>query len=193
MINPKDRYFQYTAHAKANLIRAKNLLKKFDNEDDVSSLFYAALELRFGIEARLYTYIDAAYDLMGLDKTTIKDYIATKLLNRLIFVEPDACKPVLLQVTVEQTGESGMLAYTPVTPKLAKMHGQIGEILHFKFFRNNPRWYFKGKLKDNSKKTLLTYRRWLDDVINELEQATRGTLLNIPKFTQLVQDILEEK
>jgi hypothetical protein len=192
LINTDDLLYKYSAHSRAHLDRAKKLLEKFDNEDDVSSFFYAALELRFGIEARLYTYIEATYDLMGLDKNGIKDYVATKLLRRLISVDTDACKPVVLKVTEEQTGESVMLNYTPVTPKLAKMHGHLGEILHFKFFRNNSRWYFKGELRDSSQKTLLTYRRFLEDIINELDQATRGTLLCIPKFTQLVQDILEE-
>lgn len=192
MINPDNWLYQYNTHARAYLDRAKELLIKFDTEADVSSLFFASLELRFGIEARLYTYIDVTYDLMGLDKSNINDYVATKLLNRLVLVDPDACKPAALQITEEQTGDSSTLHYTPVTPRLAKMHGQLGEIFHFKFFRNNPRWYFKGALRDNSQKTLLTYRRWLDDVVSELDNATRGNLLNIPKFTQLVQDILEE-
>jgi hypothetical protein len=73
MIKPDDWLYQYPAHARAYLDRAKQLLINFDTESDVSSLFFAALELRFGIEARLYTYIDATYDLMGLYKSNIND------------------------------------------------------------------------------------------------------------------------
>lgn len=184
--------FQYPAHARAYLKRAQSLLEAFDTSNDVSSLFYAALELRFGIEARLYDYIDVTYKSLGLDANRINDYVASKLLKHLISVNPDADKQVQLHIISEQTGYCTSMHFTPVTPRLAKMHGQLGEILHFKFFRNNQYWYLKMKPNNESQKTLQNYRDLLGEVAVELETATSGNLLSHPMFTAMVQDVMKD-
>jgi len=192
MDNKEKIAFGYQAHSRAYLARAKEHLEKFDTEDDVASLFYAALDLRFSIEARLYQYMDATFKALNIDPKKSKKYTASKMLTQLLSADPDAGSPVSLRIVSEQTGSESSLHYTPVTNKLAKMHGMLGELLHFRFFRNNKRWYLRKELGGNPHKSLVNYRKWIDDVISELEQATRGNMLNNPRFTQLVERIIEE-
>jgi hypothetical protein len=50
--------FRFETSSGAFLERAEALLAKFDETDDAALLIYAALELRNGIEARLWEYIN---------------------------------------------------------------------------------------------------------------------------------------
>ena len=84
MRSRKDIMYEYPAHSRAFLSRAKQHLKAFDDNSNVSSLFYASLELRFGIESRLYEYIDATFKSQKKDSSKVKEYVASKLLKKLI-------------------------------------------------------------------------------------------------------------
>lgn len=79
MESPQHHIFKYPAHSHAFLTRARVALEAFDTEATVSNLFAAALEVRFGIEARLFEYIDAAIGRSPEKRRHIKDYSATKL------------------------------------------------------------------------------------------------------------------
>lgn len=175
--------FNFSSTSYDFLHRAEEELGKFDNGQH-GSIFYAALNLRFGIEARLYEYIRAAYRQNNND-AEIKEFVATKLLRKLIDIEPDWSNPCQIRFHVDGANNSGSLGFTPVTKKLAEMHGRLGEMLHYKFFENNPSWYIDIELKDGYR-NLRYYRQFLDDVRQELSYALSGSLLGHPKFTELV-------
>jgi hypothetical protein len=183
-------FYQYGAHSRAFLERAIRHLHEFDANGSVESFFYAALELRFGIEARVNEYLDATLKSLGAESTRIVEYAATKLLRKLSSIAPEAERATQLRVTSEQTGNSAAFEYTPVSPALARMHGQLGELLHFKFFRNNPYWYIRTAFSNGSERTLVDYRNLLRDVVAEMQYSTRGTLLTHPKFTEIVNELL---
>ena len=175
--------------ARSFLGRARQRLAEFDLGKR-EALFYAALDLRFGIEARLFTYIDAAPQAQGDRGTFSREYVASKLLAHLTRLAPDAARGSVLRVRHEGSGEVSGFVYTPVTPRLAKMHGQLGELLHAKFFRNNPAWCINREFDVDRPQTLLDYRSFLGEVVAELTEATRGTLLGNPVFTKLVEEVL---
>lgn len=84
------------------------------------------------------------------------------------------------------------MQFTPVSRELAKIHGRIGELLHFKFFINNEHWLIRASLGGSPHRSIMDYCPLLEDAVAELEQATAGTLLGHPQFTRLVEDILNE-
>ena len=72
----KPPFFVYDIPSASFAARAQAQLERFD-AGHPDSLFYAALELRTGIEARLHEYISAA------DPGRVKDYDAKKLMAKL--------------------------------------------------------------------------------------------------------------
>lgn len=182
--------FQFKAHARAFLDRAREHLAVFHSTADLGHFFYAALELRFGIEARVTDYLGAALKSLGRDATNLNEYVASKLLRRLAEIEPLYEAPEILRVTSEQTGKSSAFAYTPVTRELAGIHGRLGELLHYKFFLNNPHWYMKQPLGGEPNRSVADFVPLVEKGIAELARATSGTLLGHPRFTAIVQDVL---
>ena len=154
------------------LDRAKKQLRLFDS-GVVESLFYCALDLRFGIEARLFEYIEASSSTLKNPLKHSKDYVATKLLKILSETNPDCDKPATLVIGLSEQKTRGRLDYTPVTEKLASYHGKLGGMLHS---------------DRDGQKSLLDYRDFLDQVIGELEYATSGDLLAHPTFTKLMKE-----
>lgn len=185
-------FFVYQATSYGFLERALAHLERFDDEVDTPSLFYAALELRLGIEARLWEYLRPALKELGKEPTSVGEYAATKLLRRLVDLNPDAQNQTTFRVTDEQSGNSTVMEYTPVSRELASLHGRLGEILHFNFFIRNERWYLRRALESRGQRSLLDYRELLGRTVTELQKATAGTLLNNPRFTRFVNDVLEE-
>ena len=167
-------------------------LARFEREESVESFFYAALELRFGIEARLNEYLGPALKSIGKDSTSISEYVATKLLNSLISIDPNAGCPSTLRITGEQDGNSMVMQFTPVSRRLAAIHGQLGELLHFKFFINNENWVVRKPLGGNPHRSIADFLPLLKEGIAELQQATSGALLSNRHFTQLVQQVANE-
>jgi hypothetical protein len=131
--------YRYLAASHAFLERARDALRTFQQEDDVQSLFVGALMLRLGIEARLFEYIEAELpkESRREELMRISEYQATKLLARLIRMNPDASEETML-VLKPSFGEAFGWRYTPVTKSLASLHGQLGELLHFNYFKKNP-------------------------------------------------------
>lgn len=185
-------FFVYQATSYGFLERALAHLDRFDDQVDAASLFYAALELRLGIEARLWEYLKPALRELGKEPTVVGEYAATKLLRRLVDLNPDAETQTTFRITEEKSGDSTVMEYTPVSRELASLHGRLGEILHFNFFIKNDRWYFRRALESRGQRSLLDYRELLRRAVEELQKATAGTLLNNPRFTRFVNDALEE-
>ena len=180
--------FNYSIPAFNHLQRAKKQLQLFD-AGTVQSLFYCALDLRFGIEARLFEYIEASSSTLRNPLKLSKEYVATKLLKILLETNPEYDNPATLVIGLPGRKSVNRFDYTPVTKKLASYHGMLGEVLHFKFFKNNEKWFIKQRLSNRgSQKSLLDYRDFLAEVMSELEYATSGHLLTHPIFTKLIEE-----
>lgn len=185
-------FFAYEATSHGFLKRALAHLERFDEEDEASSLFYAAFELRMGIEARLWEYLKPALKELGKEPSEIGEYVATKLLRKLINLNPDAEIHTTFRIADEQDGARTVMEYTPVTHELASLHGRLGEILHFKFFTRNQHWFIRRALRPKGHRSLVDYRELVAHGLAELQKSTTGSLLSNPRFTRLVDDVLEE-
>jgi hypothetical protein len=185
-------FFRFPTGARAFLTRATEHLARFEHEDAVESFFYAALELRFGIEARLNEYLASALKSVGRDSKSINEYVATKLLKRLVAIDPNAGRATTLRISSESDGSSTVLQFTPVSPRLAAIHGQLGELLHYKFFINNEHWVVRKPLGGDPHRSVADFVPLLKEGIAELQSATSGLLLGNPSFTELVQKIVDE-
>jgi hypothetical protein len=161
---------------------------RFYNEGDVDGFFACALHLRFGIEARLHEYLDSTLKSLGQDPAKVGEYVASRLLKRLVEADPRAQFDGGVRITSEQSGKSSTLLFTPVSRELASIHGKLGGILHFSFFRR----YIQTTTRDEKFRTLLDYRNLLDQGISELTYATSGRLLSHPRFKEIVTNIIGE-
>lgn len=190
----KGPFYRVPIHARECLDQAVALLRRFDEADDVHALFYAALQLRLGIEHRLYDYVDAELRSLGREGELVRDYVATRLLRSLQQLDPDTADASLLTITNEQTGKSAApMAYTPVTMELARDHGRLGDLLHAKFFRSNPYWYTRKSLAGHGSRSLADCRAYLAEVVERLRYSTSGTLLTHFKVNELVVSLVEEE
>ena len=193
MTDNRELIIKHNIDSSSCLERAKKLLESFDN-GSIESLFYAALELRMGIEARLYAYIDASVSATKRPTKPIKEYSATKLLNTLSRIDPNSKEPLTMLFGLGKGSHSTRLEYTPVTRKIASDHGKLGEILHHAIFRNNKHWYIRKELSPQSQeKSLVDFRIWLGKVSDKLEEANRGLLLNHPEFLEFIEKLEEEQ
>jgi hypothetical protein len=185
-------FFRFNTGARSFLARSIAQLAVFERDESVEHFFYAALELRFGIEARLNEYLGPALKSIGKDNKSISEYVATKLLKRLISLDPNAGRASTLRITNEQSGHSTVMQFTPVSQRLAVIHGQLGELLHFKFFANNEHWLIRRPLGGNPHRSVADYLPLLKEGIAELQQATNGLLLANLRFTELVEQVAKE-
>lgn len=184
--------FQFQTHSRAFLSRAREHLARFEMDGQVQNFFYAALELRFGIEARLNEYIAPALKAIGKTPKDVPEYVATSLLTKLARIDPTSEQSATLRFTSEQTGDSSVAHYTPVSRRLAAIHGQLGELLHYKFFVKNEHCLLRKPLGGNPHRSIPDFVVLLNEGVAELERATSGTLLGNPKFTALVEEVLSE-
>jgi hypothetical protein len=191
-MNELNPFFQYQAHSRAFLARARENLACFERDGQAQHFFYAALELRFGIEARLNEYLAPALKTIGKTSKEVPEYVATRLLTKLVTIDPTSEQPATLRFTPELTGDSSVAHYTPVSRRLAAIHGQLGELLHYKFFVKNEHWLLRKPLGGNPHRSILDFVELLNEGVAELELATSGTLLGNPKFTALVEEVLSE-
>lgn len=191
-MNELNPFFQYQAHSRAFLARAREHLAHFEMDGQVQNFLYAALELRFGIEARLNEYLAPALDAIGKIHKDETEYVASRLLTKLAKIDPTSEQPATLRATSEQTGDSFVAHYTPVSRRLASIHGQLGELLHYKFFVKNEHWGWRKPFGRNPHRSIPDFVELLNEGVAELELATSGTLLENPKFTALVEEVLSE-
>jgi hypothetical protein len=145
MAQPNHPHFAYHIDALSCVERAKKQLQLFD-AGTPKSLFYAALELRRGIEARL---IKGIKDLLKANKRSekeIKRYSPESILRQLAKIDADALKPLTLTIGIPGGQTATVLQYTPITSELAKDWGRVSNLLHYMFFETNPGWYTKRRL-----------------------------------------------
>lgn len=187
-------FVRFHIGSRAFLERARGHLSAFRaSEDAAPSLFYAALELRFGIEARVTEYLQTAMKNLGRDASEVNDYVATKLLKRLTQIEPNYEQGGGLRITNEQNGHQTILEFTPVTRELARLHGKLGELLHYKFFLNNKHWQLKKPMGGQPHRSIGDFADMVDGGIAQLGEATRGLLLGHMRFTEIVSEVLGEE
>lgn len=191
-MNQPHPFLRFNTGARSFLARSIEHLAVFERDESVEHIFYAALELRFGIEARLNEYLAPALKSIGKDQKNISEYVASKLLKRLISIDPDAGRGSTLRITSEQSGHSTGMQFTPVSQRLAAIHGQLGELLHFKFFTNNEHWLMRKPLGGNPHRSIADYLPLLKEGIAELQQATSGLLLSNPRFTEIVEEVAKD-
>lgn len=184
--------FRFNTSPRAFLARARVHLSAFLVDDEVDRFFYAALELRFGIEARVTEYLKPALVSIGRDIKDVDDYVASRLLKRLAEINPDYEVGVTLRLTSQQSGNTTVLHYTPVTRELASIHGKLGELLHYKFFLNNEHWVYRVPIVGGPHRSLTDFIPLLEKGCEELELATAGLLLGHPRFTEVVEEVLNE-
>jgi hypothetical protein len=186
-------YYEYTASSNSFLERARELIARFDETQDPCFFFYCALELRMGIEARLFEYLEAAARSGENLPRFNTDYNAEKLLKKLGAVSKDALEPTVFTVTLEGDPSSASFEYTPVTPELARMHNRLGGFLHFNFFRQNPNWLYRFRLKDRGSMSLADHRDFLGTVTEELAKACRGDVLYASPIPSEIRKLLVEQ
>jgi len=156
----------YKIGSRDYLSRARERL----DENKPESLFYAALELRFGIEARLKKYLDANIELSKKKKNGWQIAVLGKNVEN-VFKQSN--KLVRFKIYDEhQKKELGELLYTPVSKKLIKDGEKIGKLLH-------SNRHFETQDLDWSSKT----KDFLEAVYRELELANKGTLLGPPLYS----------
>lgn len=149
----------YSVSARAYLTRARKCLA----EGTAAQLFYAAFELRCGVEARLQEYLhphDFVPDVRKLDwqvgklhKTTLETFQLGDRVARLI-IRRRKGGPILMT-----------LYYTPVTARLKQIAQVLGDYLH------------AGKYHAPADEYWEHYRALLEEGITLLSEATTGTLL----------------
>lgn len=187
-------FVRFHIGSRAFLERARSHMSAFRaNEDEAPRLFYAALELRFGIEARVSEYLQTAMKNLGRDAAEVNDYVATKLLRRLTQIEPNYEQAGGMRITNEQSGHQTVLEFTPVTRELARLHGKLGELLHYKFFLNNKHWQLQKPMGGQPHRSIGDFAEMVDEGVSLLAEATRGSLLGHVRFTEIVSDVLGEE
>ena len=191
MTQPNHPHFAYHIDAWSYVERAQKQLQLFD-AGNPESLFYAALELRIGIEARLIKGIN---DLLKANKRSekeIKRYSPESILKQLAKIDVDALKPLTLTISIPGSQMATVLQYTPVTPELAKDWGRVSNLLHYMFFETNSAWYTKRRLQPEFKEmSLVDYRHLLGEVAQRLDKASSGDLLAPPAFLKFFDKLNE--
>lgn len=190
----EGEWYDYPIYSGAFLDRAQLALKAFDETDDAQQLFLSALMLRLGIEARLFEYIEAELptESRRRDIERISEYQATKLLERLTTLNPRADTEVVLAFRRVEGGDAFSMQYTPVTPELAAIHGKLGGLLHFNYFKKNRDWFVAVRPPGSGTPTLLRARDLVAEGILELQRATAGDLLNHPVFKRAVEQMVQD-
>jgi hypothetical protein len=173
----EDIFYKYTHGLGSCLDRAKKHLQLFD-DGIIESLFYAALELRMGIEDRLYQYINASIEEDKKSSKKMKEYSVSKLLKILSTIDPKALEPMEIEITFSNSNNGFISRFMPITPEIASIHGKLGAMLHANFFYNNPGWIYKKDIGNITKqRNLMDYRDYLLEVITKLDEINQGTLM----------------
>ncbi len=166
--NPID----YRTSSRDYLFRAKSF---FNVAGPPEHLFYAAYELRCGIEARLKEYLDVQKEIPKKLKNGWRIAHLGRGVKKYI---PDSEHILRFYVKAESTNSSAVLLYTPVSKLLQAYGGQLGELLHYvsgKEAKSESWW--------NNAKTLI------GETYVELFKANIGVLLGPPLVKNDGQDM----
>jgi hypothetical protein len=154
---------EYQTGSRDYLDRAKKRLA----EDTPESTFYAAFELRCGIETRMREYLQAQEEVSKKKKEGWRIGNLGRDVERM-FRTGDKIGQFIIKNA--DTGDIiKTLYYTPVTSSLRKKGEQLGNLLHAskQYRESSDAWWRETK-------------RFLKDTFHELQIATKGTLLGVP-------------
>ena len=153
----------YEIDSRSYLKRAKYRM----NEDSLHSLFYAALELRCGIESRMQQYLNSQEHISKRKK---KGWQIAKLGKNIEKAFRTGNKITKLNITNKKSGKHlQTLYYTPVTSTLQKQGKKLGNYLHA-----------AKKFHSSSENFWDVFRTVLINVSEGLDIANYGTLLGPP-------------
>ena len=150
----------YKITSRDYLERAKDCL----SEDDVKYLFYAAFEIRCGVEARMQEYLEVQ---KHVSKKKKQGWQIAKLARNIEEAFRIGEKTAVIQMRNKNTNEIEMeVKYTPVKASLRKHAEQLGDYLHSakKHYPAEHEYWSKFKSK------LLV-------CVEELQYANSGRLL----------------
>jgi hypothetical protein len=151
----------YSIHSRSYVRRARLCLDAETSE----GLFYAALELRCGIEARLQEYLEPHDHIPARQKTEYH----IKRLGRSVggLTHPD--EQIVKCTVVVESAEVFALYYTPVREALRRAGERLGDLLHAprKHREETDRWWRET-------------RTFLEETWTELSKACLGELLGSP-------------
>ena len=150
---------EYAVDIYHHLRRARAQLDSGEHEN----LFYAAFELRCGVEARIQDYLNARSDISKKKKKGWKVAAAGRELDK-AFTEGLKIVETVLYSPI--TGKEAPFFHTPVVPQLRQEIGQIGELLHAQkktIAPDSPFW-------DET-------RNLLESIFTMAAESAQGTLL----------------
>ncbi len=113
----------YSVASHAHLDR----LKRRMDEGAEEALFYAALELRFGVEARMREYVET---IDGIPESEKKQWHVAKLGRSLENAYRTGDKVMIFVFAFPEDGSQMQLTYTPVMARLQKIVEQLGDYMH---------------------------------------------------------------
>ena len=152
----------YKCGSRDYLARERKLL----DENSQQALFYAAFELRCGIEARLQEYLEVQEHLSEKRKQGWRIAELSKNLKRAF---DDGDKIIEIGISDNKSSETATLYYTPVRASLKKNGQQLGNYLHpMKKYKLAGDVWWKH------------FCELLESTYQELKAATTGTLLGPP-------------
>lgn len=151
---------QFHIHSRAYLGRALSRL----SEQTTEGLFYAALELRCGIEARIDEYA-AANKYVSLKKA--KNWKVVPKFKELERVSSANVKCAYIGLKMPGELENKHLYFTPVSADLTSYVKRLGNCLH----------------AQTAPPDAMQLREWMETIAHELRVACSGTLLTPPLMT----------
>ncbi|MCC6196454.1 MAG: hypothetical protein IT518_18535 [Burkholderiales bacterium] len=167
----------YGHSSQSFLLRARKQLDEGSRE----ALFYAALELRMGVEARLKEYLSVQDQIA---KAKREGWQVAKLGKTVEATFRLGDRIAKISILDRQTNEIRfVLLYTPVTRRLQKQAQQLGDYLHA------PK---TNEARDET--WWRQFRELLESAWNELRNATSGRLLGAPllhRKTRQLRTIVE--
>ncbi|MDH3712060.1 MAG: hypothetical protein OER04_19390 [Cyclobacteriaceae bacterium] len=150
----------YEVSSREYLKRAKQCLEKNENQ----FLYYAAFEIRCGVEARMQEYLKTQ---QHISKRKQQGWKIATLGKNIENVFKLGQKDAVLRVRDSDTKELLLEArYTPVKAELKKKTQKIGKYLHS-----------AKKQYDSDDEFWKNFRSELEAMIEELERATTGRML----------------
>jgi hypothetical protein len=152
---------KYGTHSRDYLRRARQRL----DEGCRDSLFYAAFEIRAGVEARMQQYLQAQEDASRKKKRGWKIAVLGAELERMFRIGDKVVEVAVLDAAdIPEV----VLYYTPVKNALRKTAQQLGDYLHAgRFHELDDPWWTQ-------------LRALLEGACSELERANLGVLVGPP-------------
>lgn len=194
MTDPNHPHFIYPTDAWSYVERAQKQLQLFD-AGNPESLFYAAFELRMGIESRITYGLKSLLRARGMPEQKLEKYDLDKIFKKLETIDENTLKPSTLVISTPGGQTAGVWQYTPITKDLTRDYGTVSDLLHYQFFLRKKDWFAKQRLwPQYNTKSLLDYRDILGDIAKRLEEASSGDLLAPPppSLFQLLDEVDED-